>query len=441
MSASKPSQLATEIQLEILEHLAEDGRRQVAEFPYNEAWRRYARLMLPFILVNKAWFDRGTDLLWREPFTPALAAINPESRRQFYAKKVQSLGLYLFRSDHVDCPATFANMRFPRLRRLEVNNCPTWMRMDIAPYLSSTITSFTLLGCDVLARTSLDLVAFCCPKLQDIYLHYAFEGSTDRYFLKFLEKCKCLRDITLSSNGDNIPVDVLANILGRRHLELFDARDKPVSYDSVVAIMQGHPRLRPFRNLRTLCMNLETRAVPLVLSAAEMLVDLQLNLEDSESDIFGPIGCLLKLENLDLCFLEPKRLLMSELLAITSLRRLQELVINRPSGADLLVVGYLPGTMPFDDENFHKWISSYPEMRKMQLGVRPLYDYWLSETRIIAECCPKLRELIMEGVHDIGPWKVSPPPLFPNLARLQLGGLRPWPFFERYVSSLQSNPV
>lgn len=69
--------LSTDLQLEILEHLAEAARQGVSELQYDDAWRWYAHLLLPAILVNRAWANRGTHLLWREPFTPALAKISP----------------------------------------------------------------------------------------------------------------------------------------------------------------------------------------------------------------------------------------------------------------------------------------------------------------------------------------------------------------------------
>lgn len=34
----------------------------------------------------------------------------------------------------------------------------------------------------------------------------------------------------------------------------------------------------------------------------------------------------------------------------------------------------------------------------------------------------------MDGIHDIGAWRVSSEPLFPALRQLELGRLKPWPF-------------
>jgi hypothetical protein len=39
----------------------------------------------------------------------------------------------------------------------------------------------------------------------------------------------------------------------------------------------------------------------------------------------------------------------------------------------------------------------------------------------------------MDGIHDIGAWRVSSQPLFPTLLELELGQLKSWPFSTRYV--------
>ncbi|CAD0043283.1 unnamed protein product [Aureobasidium pullulans] len=368
-------QLATEIQLEILEFLAEDARHEVAERQYDDAWRCYARLLLPAILVNREWALRGTDLLWREPFTPALAKIRSD-RRQIYADKVQSIGLYLYRADHTGCPAAFANLKFPKLKRLEINSCPPWLMLDLRPYLS----------------------------------------------------------LTLGSENDlSLPVDVLENLVAGKQLQVLDAPRKFVSHHSIATVLQQNPRIRPFRNIRNLFLSIESKALAPLLSAAELLKELQLTLTDSDHDVFGPIGCLPCLETVDLCFSAPKRLAIQELQAISGLSRLKDLSIYRPTRGPYQEEGTLLVAEAWTDDVFRSWICSYPELRKLQFGVSPLASHWISETRLIAESCPKLTELIMDGIHDIGAWKVSSQPLFPQLRALELGQIKPWPFSMRYA--------
>lgn len=424
-------QLATEIQLEILEFLAEDARHEVAERQYDDAWRCYARLLLPAILVNREWALRGTDLLWREPFTPALAKIRSD-RRQIYADKVQSIGLYLYRADHTGCPAAFANLKFPKLKRLEINSCPPWLMLDLRPYLSVSVTSFMMVECRHLPRSVLDLIAFCCPKLRDVHVDYDRDNQRDEHFLKFLQKCRQVRELTLGSENDlSLPVDVLENLVAGKQLQVLDAPRKFVSHHSIATVLQQNPRIRPFRNIRNLFLSIESKALAPLLSAAELLKELQLTLTDSDHDVFGPIGCLPCLETVDLCFSAPKRLAIQELQAISGLTRLRDLSIYRPTRGPYQEEGTLLVAEAWTDDVFRSWICSHPELRKLQFGVSPLTSHWISETRLIAESCPKLTELIMDGIHDIGAWKVSSQPLFPQLRALELGQIKPWPFSMR----------
>ncbi|CAD0083525.1 unnamed protein product, partial [Aureobasidium vineae] len=428
MSARKCPRLSTEIQLEILEFLAEDARHAVSEFHYDKAWRCYARFLLPAILVNRDWATRGTDLLWREPFTPALAKIHRQ-RRQLYADKVQSIGLYLYRADHIECPAAFANLSFPQLKRLEINSCPPWMNLDLRPYLNSSIASFTMLKCDHLPKSLLDLVAFCCPKLRDVHLDCVAGDQRNEHFLKFLRKCKHLRELTLSSeNGLRIPVDVLENLVSRKQFECLCAPLNLISYHSIAAIMQDNPRLRPFRNAHNLSLSIESRAVRPVLSTAESLVELQLDLADSENNVFGLIGSLHCLETVELSFSKPKRLAIQELQSISSLTRLKDLSIYGPSADPYQETGPLLVAEGWTDDLFDTWILSYPNLEKLMFAVRPMDSHWISETRIIGKSCSKLTMLSMDGIHDIGAWRVSSRPLFPTLRHLELGQLKPWPF-------------
>jgi len=433
MSTRNCPHLPTDIQLSILELLAEDARHAVSTLQYDEAWRCYAQSLLPAILVNRSWSARGTNLLWREPFTPALAKIQPQ-RRQRYADKVQSIGLYLYRQDHVECPAAFANVSFPQLKRLEINSCPPWMKLDLRPYMSPSITSFTMLGCPYLPSSLLDLIAFCCPKLRDVHLDYIVGHHKHEHLVKFLRKCRHLRDFTLSSqDGSDFSLDVLETLASRKQLESLYAPVNLISCHSIETVMQRNSRLRPFRNARNLSLSIESRAVRPVLLAAEFLVELELNLADSEHDVFGTIGSFFCLETLEISFSTTKRLSIQELQSLSGLTRLKELVICGPPSDPYQADGPLLIAHAWTDDDFESWISSYPNLEKLSFGVRPIASHWISETRLIGKSCPELITLSMDGIHDIGAWRVSSQPLFPTLLELELGQLKPWPFSTRYV--------
>jgi hypothetical protein len=433
MSARKSLHLPTDIQMSILELFGEAARNAVSTLRYDEAWRCYAQLLLPTILVNRDWATRGTDLLWLEPFTPALAKIHPQ-RRQMYADKVQSIGLYLYRQDHFDCPAAFANLSFSQLKRLEINSCPSWMQLDLRPYMNSSITSFTMLGCPHFPSSLLDLIAFCCPKLRDVHLDYTARNQGDEHLLKFLRKCRDLRELTLSSqDGTSISSDVLETLASRKQLECLYAPQSLITYRSIEAIIQGNVRLRPFRNARNLSLSIESRAVKPVLLAAEFLVELQLSLADSEHNVFGLIGSFSCLETLELSFSVPKRLTVQELQLISGLVRLKDLSICGPPPNPYQANRPLLIAEAWTDDKFESWISGYPHLEKLSLNMRSMDSHWISETRLIGRSCPKLTTLSMDGIHDIGAWRVSSQPLFPTLLELELGQLKSWPFSTRYV--------
>jgi hypothetical protein len=435
MSTRRSPHLPPDIQMSVLELLAEEARNAVSTLQYDKAWRCYAQLLLPFILVNRDWASRGTGLLWREPFTPALARIQPQ-RRQQYANKVQSIGLYLYRQDHSGCPAAFANLSFSQLRRLEINSCPPWMQLDLRPYMSSSVTSLTMLGCPHFPSSLLDLIAFCCPKLRDVHLDHTAGPQRNDHFLKFVRKCRNLRELTLSSqDGSNISSDLLEALGSRKQLESLYAPRNLISYQSIERIMHGNVRQRPFRNARNLSLNIESRVVRPVLFAAEFLVELQLIIVDSHHDIFGPIGPLCCLETLEISFSMPKRLKITELESISGLTRLKELTICGPPPHTYQEDGPLLVAEAWTDDKFETWISSYPHLEKLSLNVRSTDSHWISETRFIGKSCSKLNTLSMDGIHDIGAWRVSSLPLFPLLLELGLGQLKPWPFSTRYVES------
>lgn len=433
MSASICPHLAIEIHMSILELLAEDTRHAVSRLQYDKAWRCYAQYLLPAILVNRDWSARGTSLLWREPFTPALAKIQPQ-RRQLYADKVQSIGLYLYRQDHVECPAAFANLSFKQLRRLEINSCPPWMELDLRPYMSSSITSFTMLGCPHLSSSLLDLIAFCCPKLQDVHLDYMAGRRENEHLVKFLRKCRHLRDFTLSSQDDaNLSLDVVETLSSRKQLECLYAPVNLISYHSIETVMQRNSRLRPFRNARNLSLSIESRAVRPVILAAEFLGELELHLADSEHDVFETVGSFFCLETLEISFSTTKRLSIQEPQSISGLTRLKELVIRGPPSDPYQADGPLLIAHAWTDDDFESWVSSCPDLEQFMFSVRPVASHWISETRLIGKSCPELTMLCMDGIHDIGAWRVSSQTLFPMLLELELGQLKPWPFSNRYV--------
>ncbi|KAH0344220.1 hypothetical protein KCU81_g4760, partial [Aureobasidium melanogenum] len=316
------------------------------------------------------------------------------------------------------------------VKRFEINSCPSWLQLDLRPYLSSSITSFTLLGCSHFPRSLLDLVAFCCPKLRNVHLDYLAEDQEQEHFLKFLRRCRHLRELTLSSeDGVSIPKNVLENLASRKQLEYLYAPLNTIPYHSIETMMRENPRLSPFRDARSLFLSMETRAATSVLSAAESLVEIQLDLADSEHDVFQVIGSLHCLETVEISFAMPKRLTIHELQAISGLTRLKDLSIYGPptelhwdDGRPLLIAE------AWTDDLFDSWIASFVHLEKLLLSVRPSSSHWISETRLIGKSCPNLTTLSMDGIHDIGAWRVSPAPLFPALRQLELGRLKPWPF-------------
>jgi hypothetical protein len=181
-------------------------------------------------------------------------------------------------------------------------------------------------------------------------------------------------------------------------------------------------------------LSIESRAVKPVLLAAEFLVELQLILADSEHDIFGLLGSFSCLETLELSFSTPKRLTMQELQSISGLTRLKELSICGPPPDPHRENGSLLIAEAWTDDEFESWISSYPNLEKLSFNVRSTNSHWISETRLIGKHCPRLNTLSMDGIHDIGAWRVSFQPLFPELLELELDQLKSWPFSTRYVA-------
>lgn len=154
-SGAMPSlaDIPTELEIQILEHLADDKKA-----------------LNSMIRVNRAWHLHAISVLWRHSDAADLAKIEPLPRRQYYADMLTKLEVTTRQ-----CFRQFKYLSFTTLTEVVLDpplwqDAPTLRSVRLRPYLQPTLRKLHLEQGFVLTEDQLDIIYLSCPLLEDLQL-------------------------------------------------------------------------------------------------------------------------------------------------------------------------------------------------------------------------------------------------------------------------------
>jgi len=358
------------------------------------------------LLVNKAWAAEAIRVLWEKPPVAALVAIG-EEHRQFYARQVREL---IFGGDEDGAEhSNFRNLEFPRLRRITIDyfRPDNGEKLRLGQYIQPSMEDFSFYGAEP-AEDILHLLETRCPRLESIVIDFQFEGLTSSRLMKFFNSCKSLTSICLPSNMrdtiDNRLLAYLARHDGLEELELGTF----LSYEMLDKTFKGTER--PFRDIRYLTVQIESKTVPLLVAGVKSVIGLTLTIEDSRTNPLPQISSLVNLQELHIDYMEQGEWAGADFLALKSLKNLHRLIISSifdPIASPTLT-----------DEEFIPVFENMSELQELVFQVQCV----LTTTAItsLGKHCPQLMICEILGLYDLHGWQSVASPLFPQLQRLEL---------------------
>ena len=358
------------------------------------------------LLVNKAWAAEAIRVLWEKPPVAALVAIG-EEHRQFYARQVREL---IFGGDEDGAEhSNFRNLEFPRLRRITIDyfRPDNGEKLRLGQYIQPSMEDFSFYGAEP-AEDILHLLETRCPRLESIVIDFQFEGLTSSRLIKFFNSCKSLTSICLPSNMrdtiDNRLLAYLARHDGLEELELGTF----LSYEMLDKTFKGTER--PFRDIRYLTVQIESKTVPLLVAGVKSVIGLTLTIEDSRTNPLPQISSLVNLQELHIGYMEQGEWAGADFLALKSLKNLRRLIISSifdPIASPTLT-----------DEEFIPVFENMSELQELVFQVQCV----LTTTAItsLGKHCPQLMICEILGLYDLHGWQSVASPLFPQLQRLEL---------------------
>lgn len=358
------------------------------------------------LLVNKAWAAEAIRVLWEKPPVAALVAIG-EEHRQFYARQVREL---IFGGDEDGAEhSNFRNLEFPRLRRITIDyfRPDNGEKLRLGQYIQPSMEDFSFYGAEP-AEDILHLLETRCPRLESIVIDFQFEGLTSSRLIKFFNSCKSLTSICLPSNMrdtiDNRLLAYLARHDGLEELELGTF----LSYEMLDKTFKGTER--PFRDIRYLTVQIESKTVPLLVAGVKSVIGLTLTIEDSRTNPLPQISSLVNLQELHIDYMEQGEWAGADFLALKSLKNLRRLIISSifdPIASPTLT-----------DEEFIPVFENMSELQELVFQVQCV----LTTTAItsLGKHCPQLMICEILGLYDLHGWQSVASPLFPQLQRLEL---------------------
>lgn len=146
--------IPTELEIQILKHLADDKRA-----------------LNSMIRVNRAWHMHAINLLWRHASAQDLAEIEPLPRRQYYADMLIKLEVTARQ-----CYPKFNFLLFTTLTEAILDPpvfrqvTPVFRSIRLRPYLQPSLRKLHLENGVVLTEDALDMICLSCPLLEDLKL-------------------------------------------------------------------------------------------------------------------------------------------------------------------------------------------------------------------------------------------------------------------------------
>ena len=375
----------------------------------------YNRSLLNAALVNKEWFGPATDILWRDPPPPALAAVSYK-RRQFYASKI--LSLYFRTLSEGRFHNQYKNLKFHRLKcigldkvRLRKNQ-----KLHLSQYIGPCLESFSYWGGHP-CEDALEHLETEGTRLHDLHLVEPLEMQVDAEKLNtFLTKRTSLRNLELGSGWEfSLPTEVLAHILTLNHLERLDI----ASFLRPQMVQEVFAAPNQFENLRILHIRLHSESIGLLAAAAISVRTLFLEAYDSEHDVFQALEPMKNLRHLEVEFhnlLGGIDFSEESAKSLGTLRGLEILLIRTWTKGKAYYNNIEAPWMT--DEHFADLMSNLPKLKSLAFQVESSITLKaitnLSQTHPEMYCCD------VYGVFDLDDWAGNGPPLFPELRRFAI---------------------
>ncbi|KAF2718381.1 hypothetical protein K431DRAFT_136150 [Polychaeton citri CBS 116435] len=393
------SSLATELVSLVLEHLADDRGS-----------------LFSAALVCRRWRELAIDVLWRYPPLHALASL-PPARQQHHANKIRSL-YFLYREELV-IRKQLAQVNFPGLTVLHVNDYDTRRHFDLDTYIQPSLKVFEISGLwGHLDDGTLDLLETRCPRLQDLRYNYVMPSR----FFRLLERCNRLTGLGVRSGYHTDEDLTIYTALAARN-GLLHLRDSgKVKLDMISVPLAQVPQ--PFRALKSFGASIEFGAAVLLLRYLNALEDLSLTLqgEDEECDFRQLISAILNraiMTKLSIHFVSDMRISKDDLMLFEGFVSLTYLSVQSGGPFDLV-------QPVLTTEECTEVFSNLPKLD--YLSITPDAGLHTSHLATIGQQCRLIRWLRystafeLEAMYDCLITTLDDEILFPELVSIELHG-------------------
>lgn len=373
--------------------------------------------LLSVLLMNKAWNEEATRVLWEAPPAQAFLSITP-MRRQLYARFVRAL---IFENTPTDrsLHEEFRDLEFSQLECVRIYHpCHFqfphrhYEEFPFDQYIQRKLTTFIFQGGGS-TQEILTLLETQCPQLQHIQLAFEIRELTPERLLTFFDTCTSLKSIKLSRRvGKYVDEKVLGRLAGYSGVQKLEVRrylDFPLFYEAFKMTSQ------PFKNLRSLNLRIHSESVPLLVANvkdAPFLTSLVLQFVDTHiTDSVTHISRLHSLEKLVLLFRRSALLERTDLLELGNLSELTKLQISPPVGHFLECPG-------FTDDDF---ISVFENKNNLKTLFFNVYgELSMDSINSLAESCPLLVRCGVDASCELSEWHDTCWPIFHNLQTLEV---------------------
>lgn len=387
---------------------------EIQQIVFDILQEKGARILTPFLTVNKFWFALITRRLYREVQLRAICHLRHSPNAELYLSNVRSLTFGL--GDQIYHPVIIQKWAKPPLYNLEKVSFRSGGESGghdvdyIIPYLQPSISTVELFG----ARWTSDLLLALretCKGLKELSIKYPFKGKS------FSLDVQCFDDwLQAFPKLDSISVfdiDGIVNEEGPSNAlttMLFQATLRGLSNRGLRRLRLAHQledwkqlfNGATFNSLRELSIIVKPKDIaglPILvdLRKLQILVDNEPHKEPQE--IISPLCSMTALTSLRVIFAKSSRLHASEVMSLTHLINLEELeilsrhqeviVIDNATGDEESRCTPLKILPSFDENDFDLLASSLRKLRHVCL----LFDWMPDSTHVLKSAAYLWRRL------------------------------------------------
>ncbi|ATY64669.1 hypothetical protein A9K55_003890 [Cordyceps militaris] len=391
-------------------------------------------------LINRNFFTYATEAKWSEAPLWALAQRVQVSRRQRYASKVRDVALSESQMrKHADA---LRRVQFDGLRTLLLAHysSPRLVADDVAAaakgddryherlhrYLPAGLRALSLSDChltDALLRT----FRRRCTRLRSLRLDTYWPDFSYDALVAVLAANPLLEDLRLEPRDAGVSPEgelhgpLLVQCARQRKLRaLHFGPSLRLPVDALQQIAAEHAA--PFPALERLLGVVPSMAIPLLARWCEDMIDMVLNVQDTDVSILEAASKMKKLRRLRVHFVQETTFCKAEILSLQSLSRMESLCLY----SEALGEEGFP-EFPLTCDEVQTWIACFPLMRELELEVRMTSSQsYLAALMTVASCCPRLERIMWPGAIDFTNLNLPllTRPLFPSLQLLHVAFAR-----------------